>query len=170
MSFATDCLAQLERLAAAHRLPRVRALHLPPDLPPGQPRGEFCALELQDGSLGLSYVLLRSLHIVGAVWLGAAVLGAPLGHRAPAALVLASGLLMLVMDLRAGRMALRELAGAAVLAKLLLVVWMVVDRTHAAWALALLVLFSSVTSHAPKNVRHWPSPYHKRANRASKPG
>ena len=115
-------------------------------------------------------VLLRSLHIVGAVWLGAAVLGAPLGHRAPAALVLASGLLMLVMDLRAGRMALRELAGAAVLAKLLLVVWMAVDRAHAAWALALLVLFSSVTSHAPKNVRHWPSPDHKRANRASKPG
>ena len=58
MSFASDCLAQLERLAAAHRLPRVRALHLPPDPPPGQPRGEFCALELQDGSLGLSYVLL----------------------------------------------------------------------------------------------------------------
>ncbi len=115
-------------------------------------------------------VLLRSLHIAGAVWLGAAVLGAPLGHRAPAALVLASGLLMLVMDLRAGRMALRELAGAAVLAKLLLVVWMVVDRTHAAWALALLVLFSSVTSHAPKNVRHWPSPDHKRARRVSRPG
>lgn len=58
MSIATDCLTQLQRLAAAHRLPRVRALHLPPDPPPGQPRGEFCALELQDGSLGLSYVLL----------------------------------------------------------------------------------------------------------------
>ena len=58
MSFATACLVQLERLSAAHTLPRVRALHLPPDPPPGQPRGEFCALELQDGSLGLSYVLL----------------------------------------------------------------------------------------------------------------
>ena len=84
--------------------------------------------------------------------------------------VLASGLLMLVMDLRAGRIALLELAGAAVLAKLLLVVWMAVDRPHAAWALALLVLFSSVISHAPKNVRHWPSTDHKRARRASKPG
>ena len=59
MSFATDCLAQLERLGAAHPLPRVRALHLPPDPPPGQARGEFCALELEDGSLGLSYVLLE---------------------------------------------------------------------------------------------------------------
>lgn len=117
-------------------------------------------------------VLLRSLHIAGAVWLGAAVLGAPLGHRAPAALVLASGVLMLVMDLRAGRIALRELAGAAVLGKLLLVAWMVLDRAHAGWALALLVVVSSITSHAPKNVRHWPSPAnaHKRANKASKPG
>lgn len=58
MSFATDCLAQLDRLGAAHALPRVRELHLPPDPPAGQPRGEFCALELEDGSLGLSYVLL----------------------------------------------------------------------------------------------------------------
>lgn len=115
-------------------------------------------------------VLLRSLHIVGAVWLGAAVLGAPLDHRAPAALVLASGVSMLVLDLRAGRISLRELAGASVLGKLLLVAWMALDPAHAAWALGLLLLVSSVTSHAPKNVRHWPSPIHKRKNKASKPG
>jgi uncharacterized protein (DUF4213/DUF364 family) len=36
----------------------VRALHLPPDPAPGEPRGEFCAIELDDGSLGLTYVLL----------------------------------------------------------------------------------------------------------------
>jgi hypothetical protein len=68
----TDCLAQLDRLGAAHTLPRVRALHLPPDPPPGQPRGEFCALELQDGSLGLSYVLLDDtlarLRMAMAAW------------------------------------------------------------------------------------------------------
>ena len=58
MSFATDYLAQLSRLGTRLALPRVRALHLPPDPPPGQPRGEFCALELDDGALGLSYVLL----------------------------------------------------------------------------------------------------------------
>jgi uncharacterized protein len=39
-------------------VPRVRALHLPPEPAPGASRGEFCALELDDGSLGLSYVLL----------------------------------------------------------------------------------------------------------------
>jgi len=58
MSFATDYLAQLERFAQRAPVPRVRALHLPPDPAPGEPRGEFCALELDDGSLGLSYVLL----------------------------------------------------------------------------------------------------------------
>ena len=58
MSFATDYLAQLEGFAAAVRLPRVRALHLPPVRPVHDNRGEFCALELEDGSIGLSYVLL----------------------------------------------------------------------------------------------------------------
>jgi uncharacterized protein (DUF4213/DUF364 family) len=58
MSFATDYLAQLERFVQRAPVPRVRALHLPPDPAPGEPRGEFCALELDDGSLGLSYVLL----------------------------------------------------------------------------------------------------------------
>lgn len=58
MSFATDYLAQLERVAQRATLPRVKALHIPPDPAPGEPRGEFCALELDDGSLGLSYVLL----------------------------------------------------------------------------------------------------------------
>jgi uncharacterized protein len=58
MSFATDILSQLEQLATRAALPRVKALHIPPDPAPGEPRGEFCALELDDGSLGLSYVLL----------------------------------------------------------------------------------------------------------------
>jgi uncharacterized protein (DUF4213/DUF364 family) len=58
MSFASDCLRQIARLDERWRLPRVRALHLPPDPAPGEPRGEFCALELDDGTLGLSYVLL----------------------------------------------------------------------------------------------------------------
>ena len=58
MSFATVYLAQLEAFAAERRLPRIRDLHLPPVRPIQDNRGEFCALELEDGSLGLSYVLL----------------------------------------------------------------------------------------------------------------
>lgn len=58
MSFATDYIVQLERAAAHAAPPRVKALHLPPDPAPGSTRGEFCAIELEDGSLGQSYVLL----------------------------------------------------------------------------------------------------------------
>jgi len=58
MNLATELIAQLERFAARSPLPRVRALHLPrADLALSK-NGEFCALELTDGSLGLSYVLL----------------------------------------------------------------------------------------------------------------
>ena len=39
-------------------MPRVRALHLPPGQPVQGHAGEFCAVELMDGSLGLSYVRL----------------------------------------------------------------------------------------------------------------
>lgn len=58
MSFATEYLAQLEAFAALGALPRVRALHLPPGRFAQDNRGEFCALELEDGSIGLSFVLL----------------------------------------------------------------------------------------------------------------
>ncbi len=57
-SYAADALALLQAFAACGPLPCVKALHLPPAPPPGGLRGEFCALELVDGSLGQSYVLL----------------------------------------------------------------------------------------------------------------
>ncbi|MBI5792929.1 MAG: hypothetical protein HZA63_15790 [Rhodocyclales bacterium] len=69
MSFADDYLTQLEAFAARSPLPRVRALHLPPLQPNADNKGEFCALELEDGSVGLSYVLfddtLARLHADG---------------------------------------------------------------------------------------------------------
>ncbi|MDD5175374.1 MAG: DUF364 domain-containing protein [Sterolibacterium sp.] len=58
MSFASEYLAQLATFADKSALPRVRALHLPPTQPIQDNKGEFCAVELEDGSLGLSYVLL----------------------------------------------------------------------------------------------------------------
>ena len=58
MSWSEDALVLLRRFAQRAPLPRVRALHLPPDPAPGGERGEFCALELDDGALGLAYVLL----------------------------------------------------------------------------------------------------------------
>ena len=58
MTIAHDMLDQLSRLLGASA-PRVKALHLPPQPWNGSKDGEFCALELDDGSLGLSYVLLN---------------------------------------------------------------------------------------------------------------
>ncbi len=58
MSFAVEYLAQLHAFAALGPLPRIRDLHLPAVQTAPDNRGEFCALELEDGSLGLSYVLL----------------------------------------------------------------------------------------------------------------
>lgn len=58
MTLAAACVLALEALARVAPLPRVKALHLPPDPPPGSDRGEFCAIELADGTLGLGFVLL----------------------------------------------------------------------------------------------------------------
>ena len=58
MDVAHELLVLLERLAARTTLPRVRGLLLPPPEVPTSIAGEFCAIELDDGSLGLSYVLL----------------------------------------------------------------------------------------------------------------
>jgi len=52
----------VSRLDARAPVPRVKALHLPPPHAVAASRiagrGEFCALELEDGTLGLAYVLL----------------------------------------------------------------------------------------------------------------
>ncbi len=45
------------RIARRLGAPRVRALHLPP--PSGKQESEFCALELDDGSIGFSYIQLQ---------------------------------------------------------------------------------------------------------------
>ncbi|EHR69412.1 hypothetical protein BurJ1DRAFT_0529 [Burkholderiales bacterium JOSHI_001] len=58
MSVATDLLDQIGAAALRCSLPAVKALHLPPPSADGSRDGEFCAIELDDGSLGLSFVLL----------------------------------------------------------------------------------------------------------------
>jgi uncharacterized protein len=58
VNIADDMLRTLAQALAGSAVPRVRALHLPPAPWNGGKDGEFGALELDDGSLGLSYVLL----------------------------------------------------------------------------------------------------------------
>jgi len=57
-TIADALLADLTRALGSTPPPRVKALHLPPVPWNGSKDGEFGALELDDGSLGLSYVLL----------------------------------------------------------------------------------------------------------------
>jgi hypothetical protein len=103
-------------------------------------------------------VAVRSVHLAGVVWVGAYVVMGQMPTHGASGLMAISGLVMLVMDLLAGRIALLELAGAFVLLKLALVGWMVIDPAQANWIFWLLLLGSSVASHAPKDFRHWPTP------------
>lgn len=81
-SLPTRYVALAERMAQAMREPRVRALHLPPTLKSGATDAEFCAIELDDGAMGFSYVLLDG---VGAT-LHARTANEPLAGIAAAAL------------------------------------------------------------------------------------
>jgi uncharacterized protein (DUF4213/DUF364 family) len=90
MTLEADTLARLA--GAAARLggaPRVRALHLPPRRPDDALAGESCALELDDGSIGLSYVLfgaaLPRLHAGAAAVAGADALALAQGLARDAA-------------------------------------------------------------------------------------
>jgi uncharacterized protein (DUF4213/DUF364 family) len=58
MRVAEEVLHELRGALAGRQRPAVRALHLPANAALGTKDGEFGALELEDGSIGLSYVLL----------------------------------------------------------------------------------------------------------------
>ena len=115
-------------------------------------------------------VALRTAHLAGVVWVGAAVVAGQSVDPRASALMVASGVALLLGELRAGRMALLELAGAVVLLKLGLMVWMALDARQAPWIFWTLLVASSISSHAPKAWRHWPASRHSRASSASKPG
>lgn len=57
LSLERETLAHLERAAARCAPPRIRALHLPAQRPDNPLAGAWCALELDDGTLGLGYAL-----------------------------------------------------------------------------------------------------------------
>ena len=63
MPAITDVYVALaERIAARLGSPRVRALHLPPQEDAAKRDDEFCALELEDGSIGFSHVRLGAVE------------------------------------------------------------------------------------------------------------
>ena len=63
MPAITDLYVALaERIAARLGSARVRALHLPPQQGAAAKHAEFCALELEDGSIGFSYVRIGAVE------------------------------------------------------------------------------------------------------------
>ena len=58
-TLSTDLVAVARRIGAALRPPPVARVYLPPPDPGPEGRGEFCAVQLGDGSAGLAYVLLE---------------------------------------------------------------------------------------------------------------
>ena len=103
-------------------------------------------------------VLLRGLHLVAVIGLGAALLGAPAEHVGGvtrlAAAVAASGACMFALDLWRKPRHLFEVAGVGVLAKLLLVASMTIDGAPRLLLFWLVVVWSALFSHAPATFRH----------------
>ncbi len=103
-------------------------------------------------------IALRTVHLASVVGLGAALLGAPLALSSTGAATFVSGGLLFAMELFARRLHVLDFAGLVVVTKLALVAWLAAWPGAAAHALAVcwaLVALSSVSSHAPKPVRHW---------------
>jgi hypothetical protein len=107
-----------------------------------------------DGLLRWMNVILRGLHLVAVILLGAGLLGAPLDTGKTAIGVAASGFAMLLLDIWRKPQHLREAAGIAVMGKLVLVGWMAIDATARPVLFWLIVAGSAISAHAPARFRH----------------
>lgn len=99
-------------------------------------------------------IALRSLHLVGVVLAAATIIGNGPYEPIAGVLMLASGLGLFGMELWRKPGHLGELAGAFVVLKLLLVLAMVLMPNFAVALFWLLLISSSVISHAPYSFRH----------------
>jgi len=115
------------------------------------PRKPMTAL---DTALRWINVILRGLHLVTVILLGAALLGAPQVGTQVAIAVAATGFAMFALDIWRKPQHLREFAGIAVLLKLVLVGWMVFDAAAQHVLFWVIVAGSAISAHAPARLRH----------------
>jgi hypothetical protein len=99
-------------------------------------------------------VLLRGLHLVAVIVLGAALLGAPVASDQAVLGLWSTGLAMLALDTWSKPSHLREASGLSVLVKLALVGWLAVDAGNRAVLFWLVVVGSAIFAHAPATFRH----------------
>ena len=99
-------------------------------------------------------IVLRSFHLVGVVLAGAAIVAATPLQSVAVGTLLVTGLGLYAIDLWSQPSHWRELAGMFIPLKLSLVAAMVMLPGYAAQIFWILVVASSVTSHAPAAFRH----------------
>lgn len=100
--------------------------------------------------------LLRMLHLAGMVGVGAGLLAAgPMsGADGFVILLVASGVAMVALDLWANPQYLSQAAGLAILVKLGLLLWYLLDALQRPWLFWLILGVSSLAAHAPARLRH----------------
>jgi hypothetical protein len=98
----------------------------------------------------------RAVHMVAVVLLGATVMGAAprVSMMATAVLLLASGVALLALETWKTPHHLWHFAGAGMVAKLLVVAWMLLAPVYGEAGFWLIVLWSVVFAHAPASFRH----------------
>ncbi len=101
-------------------------------------------------------VVLRGVHLAAVIALGADVLNAAPQPYAPHAgtLVLASGVIIWLVDLRLRPEHLFAGAGLSMFAKLALLAWMLAAPTLREPLFWIIVVWSAVFSHAPASFRN----------------
>ena len=102
-------------------------------------------------------VVLRGMHLIAIILLGADLFGAPhapLDHTGAAAAVFVTGALMFGLDLWSSPHHLREVSGASVLVKLALVGTLALVPAWREPIFWTIVVWSVIFSHAPASFRH----------------
>ena len=99
-------------------------------------------------------IALRSLHLAGVVDAAVGVLGHGSPHATGIVLMLLTGFVLYGIDLWHHPDLWREVAGVFILVKLVLLVAMMLATHLAALLFWLLLISSSVVSHAPHAFRH----------------
>lgn len=107
-----------------------------------------------DTALRWINVILRGLHLVAVILLGAALLGAPLDASHAAIGVAVTGFAMFGLDIWRKPQHLREASGIALMLKLVLVGWMAMDAAARPVLFWLIVAGSAISAHAPARFRH----------------
>lgn len=96
---------------------------------------------------------LRTIHLIGLILLGHALLGQSSPHDA-ALIVLFSGFGMFLLDTWSKPTQLLEPCGFGVIVKLALVAMIAVHPDWAATGFWVILILSTVLAHAPARIRH----------------